>query len=169
MKRRHLTLRALAFIALLVPLLGAHCGNSNNTATIWIDPPVTSVPVGTVFTVDVVADVTKGSLQAFELGVTTEVYSFAVFNVLPHDDFDDDGQLFLPVELNFVNGTTNRIVDLRHGDSLPTGQVRLATLSVLAHAVGSGSIELTTAALAAEGGASVAVTLVEGSVDVTTP
>jgi hypothetical protein len=162
-------LRVLALLALVMPLVGARCGGSVNTATVWIDPPISSVPVGTIFTVDVVADVTKGSLQAFELGVTAEASTLAVFSVFPHGDFDDDGKLFLPVSIDFGAGTANRIVDLRHGAPLPMGQVRIATLQVIAHAAGSGSIEITTADLATEDGSPVSVSVLSASIDVTTP
>jgi len=169
MMSRHELTRVAALCLLGAALLGAQCGVNDDTATLRIEPPITQVLPGSVFTVDVIADVTKGTLQAFELAVQTEVSSFLVYNVLPHGEFDDDGSLFLPIDLNIVAGTASRIVDLRHGEPLPTGEVRIATLQIFAHSAGAGSIDFAVASLAAEGGAEVSVTPVSGFVTVAAP
>ncbi|MGI9643991.1 MAG: hypothetical protein ACR2O6_01615 [Ilumatobacteraceae bacterium] len=161
--------RVAALFLMGASLVGAQCGVNDDTATLRIDPPITNVSPGTVFTVDVIADVTKGSLQAFELSIQTAISSFAVYNVLPNAEFDDDGALFLPVEFDHVAGTASRIVDLRHGEPLPTGEVRLATLQIFAHSAGAGSIDFAVASLAADGGAPVTVTPVSGTVTVAAP
>jgi hypothetical protein len=160
-------LRLLALGALALPLLGAPCTPQENTASLWLDPPISTMPRGAVFTVDVVADVTKGTLQAFELGVAVDVAHLAVLNVFPHEDFDDDSQLFVLIDLDLFSGTADRIVDLRHGESIPIGQVRLATLQVLAHTAGTGAISLTTRKLAAESGADLGISALAASVEVT--
>ncbi len=146
MRARELKRAASVLIAALA-LAGAGCGGAGGggdeapppptaTAALRIEPQNVEVSPGDTFAVDLVVEAST-AFVAWDLGVQIDgvdvSFQPAPGIVLPvsvaqHPDFDDDGALFGQSEWDLPSGRLSGIVDLRHGGSGVSGDVRVATV-----------------------------------------
>jgi len=67
---------------------------------------------------------TDQPFQAWNLKFSWDSNTISWAEAFPHDEFDDDGELFGDTKFNA--DSLSRIVDLRHGSGAPLGAVRVA-------------------------------------------
>lgn len=142
-------MRLLAIAALAGLLMGPSCQPLPQAALSFSTPQVTT-PVATLFSVDLVLH-TDEAVQAFEIDAETDAPGVLILNAVPHAEFDDDGALFTSPVIDVVNGTAERIVDLRHG-APASGDVKLVTLYVWANELGNHQVRITATRLAGADG-----------------
>lgn len=122
--------RAALVPAMLATQLGAPCQPQPQVPTNTLrfsDPEI--VFVGQNYysgSADILVDLTE-LVQAVDLKITWDPATLSVVQISPHAEFDDDGQLALPVEFDAQAGTATRIVDFRHGVAAQ-GLIRVATV-----------------------------------------
>lgn len=163
-------MRRLALLVLAgLGLLGSECDSSGGgTPGIWLDPPVASVPVGSVLTVDVVVNAAGQPVQAFDLDVESAPGLLLLYAVEPHPEFDDDGTLFRPPGLDVGLGTAQGAADLRHG-AAATGTFRVLRLRLYAVQAGTTQVALSGAGLATPSGSLFAPPPLATTVTITPP
>jgi len=96
--------------------------------TIRLDPPSVVVVSASYYTgsADIVVDTTL-PVQAVDLQLSWDASALTIVDIVAHPDFDDDGQLALPVQIDAQSGVATSIVDLRHG-AAAIGPVKVATV-----------------------------------------
>lgn len=163
-------MRRLALLTIAsLGLLGSECDPSGGgNPGVWLDPPVASVPVGSVLTVDVVVNAAGQPVQAFDLDVQGAPGLLLLYAVEPHPEFDDDGTLFRPPVLDAGLGTARGAADLRHG-AAATGTFRVMRLRLYAMQAGTAQVALSGAGLATPAGTLYPPPLLATTVTVTPP
>jgi hypothetical protein len=151
----------------LVLGLGGLCDVPRPPSTAaYFEPATLSVPVDSIFTVDVVVN-TLGAVQAWEFSLQTDIEGVLPMNVVPHSDFDDDGRFLVPPSIDLSEGRVNGVVDLKHGGSGVTGTFRIATVTLWAHQPGKVAIGLDGVGMATGEGTALPVNVFSASVLVT--
>lgn len=154
----------LALAVLALGLLGGHCKPDASTA---FQPSAISVSTGSVFSADVVVTTTR-QIRAWELDVVSSDPSVArVLDVLPHADFDDDGELFLPPSIALALGEARDAVDVRHGGLGATGSFGAATVYIWAVSPGATTIRIDGGGLSTDNGTAIGTTVEDLSLTVT--
>jgi len=167
--RRERALRGRWLLALLAAnMVAGQCGSVPPANRVYLDPPLSSIPPSSAFTVDIVADISQGSLQAFDLSVQGTPGTVLLIAAEPGDPggFDDDGQLFGTPTLDAQANTISGIVDLRHGNTAATGIVRLARLQIVSQTAGTATLSITDLKLADPTGTDLAASVTGATVDV---
>lgn len=110
--------------------LGAPCDQTAplTSNTIRLETPMLVVESPTYYSgsADVVVEI-DALVQAVDLQLSWDPAAISLTQVVPHADFDDDGALALPVEIDAQAGVATAIVDFRHGPAVQ-GPVRVATV-----------------------------------------
>ncbi|MGH0035050.1 MAG: hypothetical protein ACQGVK_08470 [Myxococcota bacterium] len=159
-------LRGLVFAVLAGVVAGSACNKEPHEARLYFDPSDSTVSIGTWVEVDVVVDVSEGSLQAFELAFQATPSTSLWIAEARTSDFDDDGQLFVSPVSDFLAGTLERVVDLRHGATPVTGTVRLAHLRIVPLQAGTATVTISSAGLAGAKGQTFELNLEPLSIEV---
>jgi len=168
MRRGRATAGTWLLSLLAASLVAGQCGSDPPAIHVYIDPPLASVPPLTAFTVDIVADIAQGSLQAFDLSVQGTFGTLFLAAAQPSDpgEFDDDGQLFGTPTVDPQANTISGILDLRHGATAATGTVRLARLQIFSLTPGTGTVSITGVKLADPTGADLPASVTGATIDV---
>ncbi len=144
-------MRRLALVAASLLTLGVTCEGETPVALLRFEPREITVAPGTLVTLDLVMDTSGPALQAFEVGIDVDPAVLTPVDVLPHTEFDDDGQLFISPTVDAGSGEIRGVVELRHGAGA-TGSVRVASFQFMAGAAGWSEVAVVTSGLAAETG-----------------
>jgi hypothetical protein len=146
--RSHRTPRLLvaALVVLLSLQLGSSCsgGGFNDPqaplAGVHVDPvQVFYFSGGYFLQVDVLVS-TGVPLQAFDLTLEWNTDVLEQVSIAP-GAFDDDGQFFGSVDVDPVSGRA-RFADLRHGGTGTTGEMRVASVWLLAASGGTANVSV---------------------------
>ncbi|MBW2394846.1 MAG: hypothetical protein JRG95_11290 [Deltaproteobacteria bacterium] len=165
-------MKRMILLLLLATLLlpGATCESgsvSPGTAVAWFSPPALSVPPLTAFELELWVT-TSDKAQAYEFSLQYDSSQIFLYDVVPHPDFDDDGQFFVEPQIDFAAGTVSGVVDLCHGNSAgPTGSFQIATLYGWSYADGVSTVALSAGGVATEDGTDLTVTISDSVVTVT--
>ncbi|MCP5070528.1 MAG: hypothetical protein GY946_28515 [bacterium] len=164
-------MKRLAFFLLLLILLpGYTCGSGgapSSPAVVWFDPPSLSVPPLSEFELELWVS-TSGTAQAYEFSIQYDNSRILLYEVVPHSDFDDDGQFFVEPQIDFPTGTVNGVVDLRHGFEMgASGNFRVATLSGWSFGSGDATVTLSDGGIASEDGLELTITTADAVITVT--
>jgi hypothetical protein len=154
----------LALALLSASLSAPSCQPDASTA---FEPATISVASGSVFSANVVVNTTR-RIRAWELDVVSSDPAVAVvLNVLPHPDFDDDGEMFLPASIALGLGEARDAVDVRHGGTGVTGPFAAATVYIWAVSPGAATIRIDGGGLSTDAGTAIGSTAQHLSLSVT--
>jgi len=144
-------------------LLGGVCmDNADPVATVYFQFPDDAIlELNEIVQVQVMVQTLGPELQAIALSVKGDPSTSVLFQTAPNPAFDDDGQLFVPPQFDFVAGEVNGIVDLRHGLGNLSGTFAIATLWLRAINDGQSTLRFTGIRLADEKGQDFAITALD--------
>ncbi|MCZ6784617.1 MAG: cohesin domain-containing protein, partial [Proteobacteria bacterium] len=145
---------------------GGGGGTGDGKATVYSIPGSVDVAVSQSFTVDLYIHTTDEA-QAFEFDVAMDPARMVPVSVVPHPDFDDDSQWFVPPTIDAGQGTIRGIVDVRHGAPAATGVFQVATVTIQATNPGSGVVQFQNGGIADPNGDDLTLTIFATLVNVT--
>ena len=157
-------LMALVAFGLCAPQCGSGGGGGTPTATVILNPTTVDVSPGALFVVDLEILPAPYDVQAYDISIQSDPAIALPLILLPHADFDDDGNFFIAPQ--YSPGNVQGIIDLRHGAPVST-DAAVATLVVRAVAAGSTNIEITAQRLASPTGEDIPAKTVSALVTVT--
>lgn len=129
--KRHLRLLLPVLVVVLTLQLGPSCGVPVPPLAGVRAEAIRAIRVGESYAVKIKIVVTADlPFQAYDIDLrwNPDVVQVVADTLTPHGEFDDDGALFAPVDLNEQEGWLRGIVDLRHGGPGISGEVIVATV-----------------------------------------
>lgn len=168
--------RALHGTLLALALLGLACDPSGDGSSVEVSaasaaaalsPRLTVVRLGSSIRFEVLLELTDEFPQAVDISLAVDPAILRAFAASPHPDFDDDGRLLMPANIDEEAGVISRIVDVRHSPGIGNATIGVARVEFVGIAPGITKVSIDVARASTPDGEAFSIATLDAFVAVT--